>query len=165
MRRRELLITWRRKLNFWLEDDITFLRTVHDNSVTADSSQNTAYTYANGGSRAVCYSSELFELLARKRYKLIYTYFNKEPWWSSRYSDWLRAGQRDRSSSTGRVKNFHFIHSRTVLGSIQPPIQWVPGPFSLGLKPQGREADNSTPTSAENLYIHFSIRLHSIALN
>jgi hypothetical protein len=33
--------------------------------------------------------------------------------------------------------------SITVLGPTQPPIQWVPEALSLGLKPLGREADNS----------------------
>jgi hypothetical protein len=31
----------------------------------------------------------------------------------------------------------------------QPPIQWVPGVFSLGIKRPGREADHSPPSSAE----------------
>jgi hypothetical protein len=39
--------------------------------------------------------------------------------------------------------------SRTALGPTQPPIQWVPGALSLGLKRQGREADHSPPSSAE----------------
>jgi hypothetical protein len=30
-----------------------------------------------------------------------------------------------------------------------PPIQWVPGDLSPGLKRPGREADQSPPTSAE----------------
>jgi hypothetical protein len=30
-----------------------------------------------------------------------------------------------------------------------PPIQWVPGDLSPGLKRPGREADHSPPTSAE----------------
>jgi hypothetical protein len=34
-------------------------------------------------------------------------------------------------------------------GSIQPPIQWVPGALSPGVKRQGREADHSLPTSAQ----------------
>jgi hypothetical protein len=61
-------------------------------------------------------------------------------------SDWPRAGRpRVRSSSPGRVKNFHFsISSRPALGSTQRPIQWV-----LGVKRPGREADHSPPTSAE----------------
>jgi hypothetical protein len=53
------------------------------------------------------------------------------------------------SLSPGRVKNFHFsISSRPALGSTQPPIKWVGGPFP-GVKWQGREADHSPPTSAE----------------
>jgi hypothetical protein len=39
--------------------------------------------------------------------------------------------------------------SRPALGSIQPPIQWIPGALSLGLKRPGREADHSLPSSAE----------------
>jgi hypothetical protein len=39
--------------------------------------------------------------------------------------------------------------SRTVLGPTQPPIQWVPGAFSLGVKRTGREAHHSPPSSAE----------------
>jgi hypothetical protein len=39
--------------------------------------------------------------------------------------------------------------SRTALGPTQPPIQWVPGVLSLGLKRPGREADHSPPSSAE----------------
>jgi hypothetical protein len=31
----------------------------------------------------------------------------------------------------------------------QPPVQWVPGAISLGLKRLGREADHSPPSSAE----------------
>jgi hypothetical protein len=39
--------------------------------------------------------------------------------------------------------------SRTSLGPTQPPIQWVPGALSLGVKQPGREADHSSPSSAE----------------
>jgi hypothetical protein len=35
------------------------------------------------------------------------------------------------------------------LGSNQPPIKWVPGALSLGVKRQGHEADHSPPTGAE----------------
>jgi hypothetical protein len=41
------------------------------------------------------------------------------------------------------------IASRPVLGPIQPPIQWVPGALSLGVKQQGCEADHSPPSSAK----------------
>jgi hypothetical protein len=39
--------------------------------------------------------------------------------------------------------------SRTLLGPTQPPIQWVPGVLSLGVKQPGREGDHSPPSSAE----------------
>jgi hypothetical protein len=39
--------------------------------------------------------------------------------------------------------------SRTALGPIQPPIQWVPGALSLKVKRPEREADHSHPYSAE----------------
>jgi hypothetical protein len=39
--------------------------------------------------------------------------------------------------------------SRTALGPTQPPIQWVPGILSLGVKRPGREAGYSLPSSAE----------------
>jgi len=35
------------------------------------------------------------------------------------------------------------------LRSTQPPIQWVPGNLSLGIKRPGREADRSPPSSTE----------------
>jgi hypothetical protein len=76
-------------------------------------------------------------------------YCNEEP--RSMYSNWLRGGRpRGRSSSSGRVKNFFFsTSSRPALGLTQPPIQWVPGALSPGVKRQGREADHSSLTSAE----------------
>jgi hypothetical protein len=62
----------------------------------------------------------------------------------------------DRSSSPGRVKNFlFFTSSRLAMGPTEPPIQWIPGVHSPGVKRSEREADHSPPTSAEvNLYIH-----------
>jgi hypothetical protein len=35
------------------------------------------------------------------------------------------------------------------VGPTHPPIQWVPGALSLGVKLPGREADHSPPSSAE----------------
>jgi hypothetical protein len=61
--------------------------------------------------------------------------------------------------SPGRVKNFLFsASSRPDLGPTQPPIQWVPGSLSPGIKRQGREADYSPPASAEvmKLWIYTS---------
>jgi hypothetical protein len=55
-----------------------------------------------------------------------------------------------RSSNPSRVKNFLFsTSSRLTLGPTQPPIQWVLGALSPGVKRQGREADHSPPASAE----------------
>jgi hypothetical protein len=51
--------------------------------------------------------------------------------------------------SLGRVKNCFSTSSRPALGSTQPPVQWVPGAFSPGVKRPGREAEHSPPTSAE----------------
>jgi hypothetical protein len=49
-----------------------------------------------------------------------------------------------------RVKNFNFsISSKSVLGSTEPSVQWVPGAFFTWVKQQEREADHSPPTSAE----------------
>jgi hypothetical protein len=47
---------------------------------------------------------------------------------------------------------FHFLYtttSRPALGLTQPPIQWVTGALSLGVKRQRREADHSPPSTAE----------------
>jgi hypothetical protein len=49
--------------------------------------------------------------------------------------------------------------SRTALGPTQPPIQWVPGVLSQGVKRPGREVDHSPPSSAEvkewvEIYLH-----------
>jgi hypothetical protein len=50
----------------------------------------------------------------------------------------------------GRIKDFLFCtSSRPSVGPTQPPIQWVPGALSPGLKQPGREADHSPPASAE----------------
>jgi hypothetical protein len=43
--------------------------------------------------------------------------------------------------------------SRTALGPTKPPIQWVPGVPSLGVKRPGREADHSPPSSAQYTFI------------
>jgi hypothetical protein len=56
----------------------------------------------------------------------------------------------DRSSSSGRVKNFLFSMSSTpALGFTQPPIQWGTGVSFPGVKRPGREADHSLPSSAQ----------------
>jgi hypothetical protein len=50
----------------------------------------------------------------------------------------------------GGSKDFLFsASSRPALGPTQPPIRWVLGALSPGVKRQGREADHSPPNSAE----------------
>jgi hypothetical protein len=45
---------------------------------------------------------------------------------------------------------FLFItSSRMALGLTQPPIPWVPGVLSMGVKQPGCEADHSSPSSAK----------------
>jgi hypothetical protein len=47
------------------------------------------------------------------------------------------------------VSRIFSTSSRPALGSTQPPIQFVPGTLSLGVKRPGREAVDSPPSSAE----------------
>jgi hypothetical protein len=59
---------------------------------------------------------------------------------------------------------------RPALGSTQPPIQWVPGAISLGIKQPGHEADHSCPSSSEvkNVWSYIStptIYLHGMGYN
>jgi hypothetical protein len=42
------------------------------------------------------------------------------------------------------------IAFRTALGPTQPPVQWVPGALSLGVKRPGRKNEHSPPSSAED---------------
>jgi hypothetical protein len=58
--------------------------------------------------------------------------------------------QESRGSIPGRGKIFLFsIASRPPLGPTEPPIQWVSGAVSSGVKRQGREAEHSPSSSAE----------------
>jgi hypothetical protein len=41
------------------------------------------------------------------------------------------------------------IASRLAPGPAQPPMQWVPGAISPGIKRPGPEADHTPPSSAE----------------
>jgi hypothetical protein len=77
----------------------------------------------------------------------------------------LGYGLDDRSSRVrfpAGARNLSFTTaSRTALEPTQPPIQWVPGDLSLGVKRPLREADHSPPSRAEvqecvELYFHSS---------
>jgi hypothetical protein len=58
--------------------------------------------------------------------------------------------QKDWRSSPGTVKNFLFCTSSSpVLRPTQPPIKWVSGSVSPGVKRQGREDDHSPTASAD----------------
>jgi hypothetical protein len=76
----------------------------------------------------------------------------------------------DSQSSNAGIRNtfFLFIEFRQVLGSSQPPIQWVLWAISLGVW-QRREAYHSPPSSAESrmveLYLHYVMHIHGIVLN
>jgi hypothetical protein len=75
-------------------------------------------------------SSDCKNSNALKQAKIFRNKYPKTPYeLLDEHSHWLRAGRlRGRGSIPGRVKNVHFsMSSRPVLGSTQPPIQWVPG--------------------------------------
>lgn len=65
-------------------------------------------------------------------------------------------------STHGRDKIFLIsTASRSTLGLKQPPIQWVAGFISLGVKPPGRETDHSLhllPRSKKvEIYLHSAL--------
>jgi hypothetical protein len=67
--------------------------------------------------------------------KFFSVYFRfMEPGWLSQYSDWLRTGQPGLDP-----RQMHRIFllasaSRPALGPTQPPVHWVPGVLSPGVK-------------------------------
>jgi hypothetical protein len=58
-------------------------------------------------------------------------------------------GLDDRGSILERGKILFSTASRPALGPTQPPIEWVPGAISPGVKGPGRETDHSPPSSAD----------------
>jgi hypothetical protein len=70
--------------------------------------------------------------------------------WGSSVSIVMGYGLDGQGSIPGRGKIFlSFIASRPALGPTQPPIQWVPGALSPGVKWYGHEADHSPPSSVK----------------
>jgi hypothetical protein len=69
----------------------------------------------------------------------------------------LWAGQLGFKSQQGQE-----ISCRPDLGSTQPPIRWVSGALSLGVKRPRREADHSPPSNAEvkNMWSYTSSPLY-----
>jgi hypothetical protein len=81
-------------------------------------------------------------------------------------AQWYSAGLR---AGWSRGIYLFTTASRPALGPTQPPLQWVPGATSLGVKRPGREADHSLPSSADvkNAWNHTSttVRLHGVVLS
>jgi hypothetical protein len=62
----------------------------------------------------------------------------------------LRAGRSwFKGSIPGERLGIFLFVFRPALGPTQPPIKWVPGLLSVGVKWPGREADHTPPSSAE----------------
>jgi hypothetical protein len=73
-----------------------------------------------------------------------------QPKWSRDSSERLGYGLDDWYSIPGKGGFFLFATaSRPALGPTQPPIQWVPGTHSPGVKRLVRETDHSRPYGAE----------------
>jgi hypothetical protein len=93
-----------------------------------------------------------------------------EPLIAQWYSDALRAEWSGVRVPEGLGIFLSTITSRTVLGPTQPPIQWVPGVLSLGVKQPKRASDRSLSSSAEvkermELYLYSPIPLHCVVLS
>jgi hypothetical protein len=103
----------------------------------------------------VCWISTAYTALYQFNFNVCFLFFCYRP---SRCSDWLRVERpRDRSSGWGSIF-LPSTSSRPVLGSTQPPIQWVKGTISPEVKRLRHEADHSRPTDAEikNMWIYTS---------
>jgi hypothetical protein len=92
--------------------------------------------------------------------------------WGFRISQWYDIGLDDWGfESQQGLEIFLFTTmSRPALGPTQPPIQWVPGALSLGVKQLGCEVDHTPLSSAEvkewiELYLHSPICVHGMVLS
>jgi hypothetical protein len=83
----------------------------------------------------------------------------------------LRAGRQGFNSRQAQwLDSFFAAASRPALGPTQPPIQWVQGALSPGVKRSGREVDHSPAPSDEvknawSCYPHSPIRLQGVVLS
>jgi hypothetical protein len=72
-------------------------------------------------------------------------------------------------SRLGQEIFLYYTASRPALKPTQPPIQWVLGALSLGIKQPGREADHSPPSTVEvkngGTRSPLPIRFHGVVLN
>jgi hypothetical protein len=111
----------------------------------------------------VLYGCETWSLILREEHRLS---------WNISVGTATGYGLDDRCSIPGwgwEIFLFDTV-SGPALGPTQPPIQWVPGSFSLGIKRPGREADHSPPSSAEDkecveLYLLSPVRFHDMVLS
>jgi hypothetical protein len=90
----------------------------------------------------------------------------KAQWYSAR----LRAECSEFESRQELGMLLFIPASSSVLGPTKPPIQWVSGALTLGIKRSGREADHSPPSSAEvkNAWSYTStpqILIHGVLLS
>jgi hypothetical protein len=89
---------------------------------------------------------------------------------AQRYNAGLRAGLSG-FRIPARAGNFYFHRLvQNGSGAHPPPIQWVPGAFSLGIKRPGREVDHSPTSSDEdkNAWSYTStppVRIHGLVLS
>jgi hypothetical protein len=67
----------------------------------------------------------------------------------SQYSDRLWAGQLGFNFQQGQEIFLFSTVYRSALGPAQPPIRWILGTLSLGVKLPGHKADHLHPFSAE----------------
>jgi hypothetical protein len=73
------------------------------------------------------------------------------------FTCWTIGVQFSAGATTGYF--LFYLASRPALGTTQPPIQWVTGAFTLGIKQSGLEVDYSPPPSAKvkNVWSYTSI--------
>jgi hypothetical protein len=78
---------------------------------------------------------------------MIVHFFHELGWLT--WCDGLQAGWLGFDSWQRQEIFLYSTASTPALGSNQPPVQWVLGALSLGVKRPGHEADSSPPSSAE----------------